>query len=102
VPLRGFFFDAQFPGQLIERGVTQEIEADHLHGALARTPPAVAQQEERGDERAVDLEGDSARGLRQPVTAAQDALEPLEKEFDAPAVAVNQRDEFRAQLLLAL
>ena len=76
----GVFLNLQSRRQLLQRSHASEIEADHFHGPLVRTPPGVAQEEQGGDERAVDLQGHAALALGQPVAAAQDALEPLEEE----------------------
>ena len=52
-----------------------------------------------GDEGAVDLDAHALLRLRQPVTATENALDPLEKEFDLTAVAIDEPHQFGFQLL---
>ena len=63
-----------------------------------RRPLCQAQQEQRGDQGAINLQGYAALALCQPVATAQDAFEPFEKEFHSPAAAVDQGQQFGAQL----
>ncbi len=60
--------------------------------------PIAGSSPDTGEERAVGLNGQAFGRFRHQVTVAEDAFHPLEKQFDLPAVAVNQRDQLRFDL----
>ncbi len=64
------------------------VEAQQLHHPLVRQLAQSAGQEERGDQRRVNLDGDALGAFRQPmplVGAAQYAFQPSEKQFNLPS-----------------
>ena len=68
------FFDIQQRDDLIEPGIAHHVEPDKLHGPLARTLAGEKLQHQRGDERALDLDGHAFGRFGHEVTAAEDAF----------------------------
>ena len=75
--------------QFLVGGPAHHPEPQPFHHALGRKFPAASGEQQRGDERAIDLGGDAVFALRQPVAAGQKAFEPPEEQLDGPTLFVD-------------
>lgn len=79
-------------------GPALEVELNHLQGAhrwLAANPQT---DQQAGDDRHIDLDSDARVTVRQQVPATQDAFEPAEEEFHAPAITVGQSHQLGSEV----
>ena len=79
--------------QFLFGGPALEVELDHFQGPDGGLPPRPEADEQTGNDGQVDLDGDAVLAVGQQMTATQDAFEPAEKEFHAPAITVAQGDQ---------
>src|SRR5882724_12999054 len=80
-------------GQFFEAGHSQKIELDQLHHPSSRTLAHVKLQEHRRNQGQVNLDRHSLGAFGQPMTTAQNALDPPEKQLHLPAPAIKQADQ---------
>ena len=76
---------------------TVEVMAEHFVGSFVRFYADPEADEQRGDDRQVDLQFDAGRFLAQQVSAPQDALQPAEEQFDLPTMSIGDGDQFRRE-----
>ena len=95
------FLQTQFPNQLLLGDKADKIQVHGFQLAFAGPPVIEQHQQQRGNQRAVELQGHSALRLSQPVAGAQDDLEPFEEQLDLPTVVIDPADEFGRQVLPA-
>ena len=84
-------------GQFFEAGHSQKIELDQLHHPSSRTLAHVKLQEHRRNQGQVNLDRHSLGAFGQPMTTAQNALDPPEKQLHLPALAIKQADQLGGQ-----
>src|SRR4030095_12052585 len=75
------------------------IEAQSLHVSFVGRTTGPEEQEQGGNEQGVDLDGDPIGGFSQPMLARQGGFEPFKKEFNLPAIAVNESNLVSRQVL---
>ena len=75
--------------QFVFGGPADEVELDHLQRAAGWLPPRPETDKQAGDDGQVDLNGDAVAAVGEQVPATEDAFEPTEKEFHAPAEAIG-------------
>gem|GEM_PF-3641579 len=92
------FFEFEQCCEFVVADESHEVKPDEFHVAFGGPPAGETCEQQPGDQRRVDLNGDPGGRLSKQVAAARDTLEPLKKEFDLPAVAVNESDEFGCDL----
>ena len=73
-------------GQFVEFDHSQEVEAEHLVRPLRRFAPDPHSNQQAGDQRQIDLDFHTILARAQQVAAAQNALQPTEKQFDLPDI----------------
>ena len=71
-----------------------EVEAEHFEQTFGRFSFGPEADEQGGDDRHVNLDGDAGAAVAEDLAAAEDALEPAETEFDLPALVVRDGDKF--------
>src|ERR1700676_2005403 len=85
--------------QFLLGGPARPVKLQRFDRALVGTATGPQQEQERGDQHAVNLDRHPGGRLGQPVTAVEDRLDPLEEEFDLPTLPVNQTDQLGGQIL---
>jgi len=85
--------------QFLCGGPAQPVKPQRLDGAFVGTLARPQHEQEGGDQDAINLGADAGGRFGQPVAAVEDGLDPLEEQFDLPALAVNQTDQFGGQIL---
>jgi hypothetical protein len=110
-PCSGYWdFFASQPGflllqpcfQVLQRGHAQQVKLNQLHHPLAGSPPGIKLQQQRRDQRQINLNRHSFGRFGQPVTTTQNAFDPAEEQFDLPPAPIQLRDQRRAQFLRPL
>lgn len=86
----GFFLWSQNLCQFFQAHPAHPVKLQCLPLAFGGLASGPQDQQDRGDERAVNLDRHARRGFGQPVAATQDALDPFEEQFDLPAVTIDQ------------
>src|SRR5437773_10658721 len=83
------FFQAEFSQQFRLAGKANEIEMEGFQLAYRWTPTGHHRQQQCRDHGTVELDGYASRRFGHPMAAAQNHFQPLEKEFDLPAIAID-------------
>lgn len=75
--------------QIVLAGPSLQVQTDHFKrtfGGVSPRPKPNQQQCHQGD---IDLKGQAGAGSAQPVSAAQNALKPPEKQLYLPAIGFD-------------
>src|SRR5258708_870741 len=84
--------------EFLKRAPADQVELDHFPCAFGRLAARPQRHQETGDQGHIALDRYSIGIQGQQMPAAQDALEPAEKQLHRPAIAVGQSDQFRIQV----
>ena len=98
----GFFLAAgarQQRHQVFLVGQAHPVPLQRFDHALVRALAGPQHQQQRSDEHTVNLDLHPCRRFGQPVPAVEDRFDPFEKEFDLPALPVNEADQLGRQIL---
>lgn len=75
-----------------------EIPADHFVGTQCWLAPRPQTDQHARDDRAVGLKFNAVLRITQQVTASQHVLEEAEKDFNRPAIVLQQSNNFRRHI----
>jgi hypothetical protein len=90
------------PGDMREKFVFRcpagQVKAEHLESPLCGLSTGPQAYQQTGDEGDIGLNLNALLALTEEVPAAEDALEPTEKEFHGPTVTVSECYQISRQI----
>ncbi len=93
-----FFQAGQVGRELLVTDPAEQVELDRLEGPLGRLRAGADRDQQTDDQSRVHLQRDAVFLMRHQVSGAEHALQPTEKQFDRPAIAIGNGHQVGRQI----